>query len=170
MVIFPALETERLKLSLLTLEDSAAVYSHFADENVTRFMDISPCKDISEAEEIIRFHIEDTGCRWGIVSKSDGQFIGTCGFHCWMQGEQARAEIGFDLGKEHWGKGFMHEAMKPVIAFGFNDMGLALIEATVEQENERSIKLLEKLKFEREQELRDQLVYYYLGRERWVRS
>ncbi|EFM11989.1 GCN5-related N-acetyltransferase [Paenibacillus curdlanolyticus YK9] len=130
--------------------------------------DISPCKEISEAEEIIRFHVEDTGCRWGIISKSEEQFVGTCGFHCWVQGgEQSKAEIGFDLGKEHWGKGLMQEVLRPVIAFGFNHMGLDLIEATVDPENVRSIKLLERLAFQREHELRDQLIYYYLRRESW---
>jgi ribosomal-protein-alanine N-acetyltransferase len=51
--------------------------------------------------------------------------------------------------------------------FGFKYMGLDIIEATVEQENNRSINLLEKLNFEKEPELRDQLIYFYLSRERW---
>jgi len=130
-------------------------------------MDISPCKNTNDAEEIIRFHIEDSGCRWGIFSKINFQLIGTCGFHSWVQGVRPRAEIGFDLAKEHWGKGFMQEALNPVMEFGFKHMGLVIIEATVEQENDRSIKLLEKLKFEKEPELRDQLVYFFLSRERW---
>ncbi len=166
-LIFPEMETDRLKLAILTLDDTEAVFRHFSDENVTRFMDISPCKDRNEAEEIIRFHIEDTGCRWGIFSKSDAQFIGTCGFHCWVQGEQSRAEIGFDLAREYWGKGIMQEALKPVIDFGFKHMRLDIIEATVEQENDRSINLLRKLNFERETELRGPLIYYFLLRERW---
>lgn len=166
-LIFPEIETERLRLFILTLDDSDVIFKHFSDENVTRFIDISPCKDINEAEEIIRFHIEDTGCRWGIFSKVDSQFMGTCGFHCWIQGEQPRAEIGFDLAKEHWGKGFMQEALNPVMEFGFKHMALDIIEATVEQENKRSINLLGKLNFEKEPELKDQLIYFYLSRERW---
>ncbi|MBP1996257.1 GNAT family N-acetyltransferase [Paenibacillus eucommiae] len=165
--IFPEIATERLKLIILTLDHTDAVFKHFSDEDVTRFMDISPCKDKSEAEEIIRFHIEDTGCRWGIFSKSNTDFIGTCGFHCWIQGEQHRAEIGFDLAKEYWGKGIMQETLKPVIDFGFKHMSLDIIEATVEQENDRSINLLQKLNFEREPELRDQLIYFFLLREHW---
>ncbi|MGD0032297.1 GNAT family N-acetyltransferase [Paenibacillus illinoisensis] len=166
-IIFPQIETDRLKLAILTLDDTKAVFRHFSDENVTRFMDISPCKDIDEAEEIIKFHIDDTGCRWGIFSKSHAQLIGTCGFHCWFQGEKSRAEIGFDLARGYWGRGIMQEALKPVIDFGFNVMSLDFIEATVEQENEKSINLLRKLNFERETELRNQLIYYFLFRERW---
>jgi len=143
-LIFPEIETKRLRLSLLTLDDSDAIYKHFSDDSVTRFMDISPCKNINDAKEIIRFHIDDSGCRWGIYSKINFRLIGTCGFHSWVQGVRPRAEIGFDLAKEHWGKGFMQEALNPVMEFGFKHMGLVIIEANVEQENDRSIKLLEK--------------------------
>ncbi|MGO4694794.1 GNAT family N-acetyltransferase [Paenibacillus sp. 2TAB26] len=162
--VFPELETERLRLSILTLEDSEAIYKHFSDENVTRFMDINPCEDLNEAKEIIQYHIDDKGCRWGIFSKKDHRLVGTCGFHCWVQGEQPKAEIGFDLAKEYWGMGLMQEALLPVIAFGFEQMGLSMIEATVEQQNEKSIQLLNRLHFEKEAELRDELFYYYLNR------
>lgn len=60
----------------------------------------------------------------------------------------------------------MQEALKPVIDFGFKYMRLDIIEATVEQENDRSINLQRKLNFERETELRGQLIYYFLLRER----
>ncbi len=56
----------------------------------------------------------------------------------------------------------------PVIDFGFIQMNLEIIDATVEQENDRSIKLLQKLNFKSERELRDQLIYFYLQREHWV--
>ncbi|WP_418040622.1 GNAT family N-acetyltransferase [Paenibacillus xylanilyticus] len=166
-IIFPEIVTDRLKLVVLTLDDAESVFRHFSSEDVTRFMDISPCKDRDEAEDIIRFHLEDTGCRWGIFSKTDAKLIGTCGFHCWVQGEQPRAEIGFDLAREYWGRGLMQEALKPVIDFGFKEMSLDFIEATVEQDNKRSISLLRKLNFERETELRDQLIYFFLLREHW---
>lgn len=83
-MIFSDIVTDRLKLVVLTLD---------------------------ETEDIIRFHLEDTGCRWGIFSKTDAKLIGTCGFHCWVQGELARAEIGFDLAREYWGRGLMQEAL-----------------------------------------------------------
>lgn len=65
---YPSLETERLNLRILSFRDSDEVYKHFSDEEITRLMDIEPCKDIKEAEEIIRFHLLDSGCRWGLFS------------------------------------------------------------------------------------------------------
>ncbi len=61
----------------------------------------------------------------------------------------------------------MSEAMKAVIDFGFTKMGLTMIDATVEPDNERSISLLRILGFERESELQDNLLYYSLSRSRF---
>ncbi len=160
--VFPELETERLYIRVLKESDSATVFRHFADEEVTRYMDIPPCKDMAEASEIIRFHTEDSGCRWGLFDKASGQLAGTCGFHCWVTGTQARAEIGYDLSAAWWGRGFMTEAIKPIIRVGFEQMELELIEATADPANERSARLLERLGFQRREELVDGLVYYSL--------
>ena len=161
---FPALETERINLQILTLENSEEVLKHFSDINVTRFMDIEPCKDIKEAEEIINFHLDDSGCRWGLYNKNNNKFIGTIGFHYLRKSESFIAEIGFDLSKDYWGNGFMPEAIKEVMSFGFTQMGLDIIDATVEPANERSINLMRKLGFNEDIELRDNLVYFYLNK------
>lgn len=162
MTHYPQIETTRLLLRELTLLDRDSVFKHFSDPLVTQYMDIEPCKSLEEAEEIIQFHVGDSGCRYGLIDKVSGELIGTGGFHCWVQGEPSRAEIGFDLSSNYWGKGFMQEAMEELIKVGFDIMKLNYIEATVEQENLRSQKLLEKLKFQRHEELRDNLLYYTL--------
>ncbi|MFB9331108.1 GNAT family N-acetyltransferase [Paenibacillus aurantiacus] len=164
---FPALSTKRLRLSLLTLADAEAVMRHFGDERVTAFMDIPPCRSITEAEEIIRFHLEDTGCRWGLFNRLDGELVGTCGYHCWEERAPSHAEIGFDLSPAYWEQGLMLEALRPVLAVGFEGMGLAYIEATAEPANERSARLLAKLGFEEAEALRDGLRYFRLDRARW---
>ncbi|AWV33655.1 hypothetical protein MHH60_00850 [Paenibacillus sp. FSL H7-0716] len=40
-------------------------------------MDIEPCKDLVEAEEIIQYHLEDLGCRWGMFENAKNEFVGT---------------------------------------------------------------------------------------------
>lgn len=160
---YPTLETERLDLRILSLENSVEVFHHFSDEAVTKFMDIEPCKDIHEAEEIITYHLEDSGCRWGVFHKEDKRLIGTAGYHYLRKGEDCFiAEVGFDLASQYWGKGYMTESMNEVLYFGFGEMGLTKIDATVEQGNEKSIKLMEKLGFNRDLELKDNLIYFYL--------
>ncbi|MDG4658061.1 GNAT family N-acetyltransferase [Ectobacillus antri] len=164
------MKTNRLSLRLLTLEDAADVWQHFADPAVTEFMDIEPCKDIETAREIIRFHMMDSGCRYGIYNQI-GVFIGTCGFHYLRQSKHKHitAEIGFDLAKAYWGNGYMNEAVQALIQSGFTELGYHTIDATVEPGNSRSIRLLEKLGFERAEEMQEGLVYFQLKRDKWLK-
>jgi len=160
---YPEIETERLFVRELTLEDVEAVFSHFSIPEVTRFMDIEVCKDLKEAEEIISFHIDDSGCRYGLFSKENKELIGTCGFHCWStEDDETKAEIGFDLSPRYWGRGLMQEALKEIIQIGFELMKLDYIEATTEIENHQSQKLLKKMKFNQENGMKDNLLYFTL--------
>jgi ribosomal-protein-alanine N-acetyltransferase len=160
---FPPLETQRLFLRSLVLEDVDFVFRHFSDPAVTQYlMDQPPLTEYKGAEEIIRFYEEPEvrkRNRWGIVRKADNQLIGTCGYHNWHQ-RNLRAEIGFDLSPNCWGQGYMTEALRVVIPNGFACMGLNRIEALVYTSNTRSTKLLQKLGFQIEGTLRD---YYYLN-------
>lgn len=159
---YPYIETDRMIVRELTLEDLEAVYRHFSIPEVTRFMDIDGCKNLREAEEIIAFHIEDSGCRYGLFSKEENNLIGTCGFHCWItEDEESRAEIGFDLSPSYWGMGFMQEALNEMFHVGFKLMKLDYIEATTEIDNIQSQKLLKKMKFKQEG-LKDNLMYFIL--------
>ena len=144
---YPRFKTERLLIRELTQSDSAALCTHFSDDDVTRFMDIDSLISEAEAVNIINWHSKDSGCRWGLFDSVSGQLIGTCGYHCWEQGEFSKAEIGYDLSKRYWGKGLMQEAIRPILDFGFETMGLSMVEAEVEKENVRSITLLKKLGF-----------------------
>jgi ribosomal-protein-alanine N-acetyltransferase len=62
--------------------------------------------------------------------------------------------MGYDLEKEHWGKGIMSEAMKAVIDFGFEKMELNRIEVYVMPRNKRSVRMIKNLGFKREGLLR----------------
>ncbi|WP_442600743.1 GNAT family N-acetyltransferase [Paenibacillus sp. KN14-4R] len=162
-MIFPNIETERLFMRELTLDDVEAVYKHFSYPEVTRFMDIDVCKDLREAEEIIAFHIHDSGCRYGLFSKENNGLIGTCGFHCWStENQETKAEIGFDLSPDYWKRGLMQEALMKITRIGFDLMKLDYIEATTEVENVQSQRLLKRLGFTQESELKDNLIYFTL--------
>ena len=80
--------------------------------------------------------------------------IGTIGFHKWSRAH-LRAEIGYDLSPEHWGKGYMGEAARAATDRGFQKMGLHRIDARVYVENQPSIRLLQRLGFKQEGTLRD---------------
>ena len=124
---FPAIETERLILRQMTLEDTDFVFQHFSDPAVSRYlMDEPPVTEYAQAQEIIQFFLEPeekTYNRWLMVRKSDHRSIGTCGFHKWDK-RYFRAEIGYDLSPSFWGQGYMMEALRAVISNGFEQMRL----------------------------------------------
>ena len=161
-LFFPELETERLQLRQLTMDDLDFVYGHFSDPRVAEFLlDEPPISSIVQAREIIEFYQHPerkTWNRWGISLKSSGQLVGTCGFHKWNK-RDLHSEIGYDLHPDFWGQGFMTEAIRAVIRNGFETMELNRIAAIVYPQNQRSLQLLHKLGFQTEGLFRD---YHHL--------
>jgi len=96
---------------------------------------------------------ENTGIRWGITLKEENKVIGSCGF-LEMVDQHHRSDIGFELSKQHWGKGLASEALEAVVTYGFKEMNLQRIQALIEPPNIPSQKLVEKHGFVKEGLLR----------------
>jgi ribosomal-protein-alanine N-acetyltransferase len=69
--------------------------------------------------------------------------VGACGLVNW-EAEHARAEVGFVLSREYWGRGLMSEAVRAILRFGFERMNLNRIEARCIAENAASARVMEK--------------------------
>ncbi len=161
-MFFPDLSTDRLLLRGIQESDSTFLFRHLGDGDVCRYLfDAEPYTTIDEAEELVRLFIDPEGRtlnRWIIVEKASGEPIGTCGFSLWDR-ENNRAEIGYDLGSAHWGRGYMTEALTAALASGFDNMSLNRVEAIIALENVASFRLVEKLGFQREAVLRDRHLF-----------
>jgi len=159
------IETERLVLRPLTLQDSEAVCRIFSNPEVTRFLEITPLEVAAEGQALIEYfnamYDRGSGVRWGIESRQDGTLIGTCGFHS-AELRHLMAEIGYDLAREHWGKGLVPEAARAVLRHGFERMGLNRVQAHVLPEATPSARVLQKLGFQHEGVLRES--GYWKGR------
>lgn len=93
---------------------------------------------------------------WKIFLKETDQPIGTVGFIRW--GREARiGEIGFILMNIYTGRGYMTEACRAVLAFGFEGMGLETIEAKSLPNNGASIRVLEKVGMSKERRVQARL-------------
>ena len=86
---------------------------------------------------------------WGIALKESNQLIGTCGFNHWNKTHN-RGEISYDLNRNYWSRGIMTEAVKEISKFGLEEMNMQRIQATIAVDNVASIKMIEKVGFERE--------------------
>jgi len=159
--IFPQLETPRLMLREITLDDAAEVFRIYSDPQVMRYWGSAPLRSIDEArrkiEDITAAFRDKDGIRWGITRKGSNRLIGSCG-HWRLMKAHFRSEIGYELAPEYWGQGIMTEALGAIIRFGFEAMGLHSIEAQIDPANLASRKVLEKLGFVQEGYLRENYV------------
>lgn len=143
---FPVITTPRLLLRKTTTEDVNELYYLRSSEVVMKDIDRPRPKskeDILQLIEKIQNMIANNeGIEWAITLTGDPTFIGTISFHR-LTKEHYRAEVGYLLHPAHHRKGIMSEALKAVVAYGFNTMGLHSIEAQVTPGNTASEKLLE---------------------------
>ncbi|HPD98374.1 MAG TPA: GNAT family N-acetyltransferase [Synergistales bacterium] len=148
--LFPVITTKRLVLRQLSRDDAPMLHNIWSDPVVLEFMVLDPFETLEEAIAMIELldglYETGTGVRWTVTLASDGTVMGTCGYHNWAK-EHFRAETGYELGKDFWGKGYMKEAMSAILEFGFKEMDLNRVEALVTDGNERSLSLLKSLGF-----------------------
>ena len=145
----PKVETERLVLREISHDDTAAIFRNFSDPDVANWFFEKPHSTMEQTIKVIDHFIhkfkQGEGLTWAITLKEDGQVIGTCGYENIEIGN--RGEIGFDLAKAYWGKGFMSESLAAVIDFGFSVLNFSNVEAHTNSNNVRAKRLLEKLGF-----------------------
>lgn len=164
---FPVLETERLVLREITLDDAEFWMRNFSDPDVVELTAYEPPADLETARsEIAQFcirpFVERTGIRWGVTFRGSHDLIGTLGYHQWVREGAHRARMGYELLREHRRKGIMTEAMRAAVAYGFDRMGLHRIEVLIDPVNAPSIRLVEGLGFHRDGTLRENT--YFRGR------
>lgn len=152
---FPVLKIDDFILRELAEDDLEAISHIWGSPSVTEKMSSGPLtpEDSVQMLYVLRSLWEnDAGIRWGV--ERGGVLIGTCGFHNVNRGAR-RGELGYELGYEHWGRGFMRKALRPVLDYGFNIMRFERIEAFLNVDNDRSSGLLKKLGFKLDGALRD---------------
>jgi len=149
---FGIIETERLLLRTLDLIDKNAFFGYRSMPEVYKYQAWRP-KDTAEIEEFIiknlavRLNEKDTWLQLA-VCLPDGPLIGDIGVHFLGDGQQV--EIGYTLSPEYQGRGYAAEAVRAVIAYLFSELGKHRVSASVDPENTKSVKLLEKLGFRKE--------------------
>jgi len=105
--------------------------------------------------------------RWAIVPDGQIEAVGTTGFNVFSAND-LRAELGYGLAKDSWGKGLMTAATEACIGYAFEVLGLNRIEAHVLDDNERSLRVLSKLGFRGEGLLREYEMVRGELRDFWV--
>lgn len=128
----PALEAPRVRLRWLTERDVDALFAIFSDEVMMRYWSTTAMKQRSEAEEL----------------------LGTCTLFN-IHRANMRAEVGYCLGSAHWRQDYMGEALAALIDFAFATLAQRRLEADVDPKNPSSLRILDRMGFQREGLLRE---------------
>ncbi len=157
----PTLTSSRLQLRWLGEDDLADLFAIFSDPQVMRYWSSKAWKDeaagIALVEDVRRSFEVGTLYQWGVARRNDDAVIGTCTLSN-VDTQNRRAEIGFILRRDHWGQGYMREATSTLLRFSFEQLALHRVEADVDPRNQPSIRLIERLGFQREGYLRERWI------------
>lgn len=163
----PRLTGGRVVLRPIDEADAPSILSIFGDPEVVRYWSRPPLPDLAAANTFLDEMQEDffrrRGFHWGIAEAAPdpsqagplqaGRLIGTCKLGA-LSFRHRRAEVGFLLRRDRWGQGLAADALAVLFGFCFGRLGLHRLEADVDPENAPSLRLLEKLGFQREGRLR----------------
>lgn len=153
-------ETEKLILRRITKKDAEDMYEYAKNPEVSKFLTWSPHESLFYTKGYIKFlqkkYRSGEYHDWGIEFKENSKFIGTCGFST-FDPDNLKAEIGYVLNPDYHGMGIATEAVKAVIEYSFDNLGLHRLEARTVEENTASEKVLEKCGFTLEGTFKDEL-------------
>jgi RimJ/RimL family protein N-acetyltransferase len=178
----PTINASRVSLRWISAADTDAFYAVYSNPEVMRYWSTPPLVDRASAAKLIDEIHESWQRRailkWGIARRGDDLLIGSVTLFN-LDFTHRRAEIGYALGRDHWGQGYMNEALMAVLGYAFNVLEFRRLEADVDPRNAASIKTLERLGFQREGYLRERWEvsgeiqdanYYGLLRREWIGS
>jgi ribosomal-protein-alanine N-acetyltransferase len=179
-----SITTERLLLRRFSEDDAQEVFELAKDPDVGPRAGWNPHENIEETLTVLRNIIMPSDA-FAITLKDSGKVIGDIAIEEDRYRPDADSgELGYWLGKEYWGKGYMTEAARAVIDYAFGEKGLSMLGICTSPVNSRSQRVIEKCGFVYEGTirrtykiydgtLRDSRVYsmtkeeYELLREKW---
>ena len=139
-----------VSLGVILREDLGQVWLWYNDRKVRRYLsfpgEIFFYEDELEWYEALRREKKNEKV-FAIVENSSRSFVGLVGIHK-IDPHNGHAELGYFLGREHWGYGYASEAVKLALQYAFEWLNLRKVYAHVFGTNGASIKVLEKNGFQ----------------------
>jgi [ribosomal protein S5]-alanine N-acetyltransferase len=140
------LTSGRLVLREFVREDFDGVHLYASDPEVVKFMPWGP-NTRAETRRFIERNIQAQVVKprtsYELAITMDGELIGGCGLTIHSLSDK-RAEIGYCLRRDMWGKGIATEVAGLLIRFGFSELGMHRIRALCDTMNHGSYRVMEK--------------------------
>ena len=133
------LQTKRLILRHLTLEDLDELFALYQDPEIRRYFP-EGVLNYKDTKEELEWHMNghprhpELGL-WATIHKETGQFIGRCGLLPWEIDGKLEIEIAYLLDKHFWHQGLATEAAKGIMEYGFQELHLSRLICLIDPEN-----------------------------------
>lgn len=154
---FPTISNNEILLRQIEISDINALVE-------ISFYDAVQAKTLQQAIEmqakINQDYINGNTIHWGIADNLTNNVVGTCGYYRGLN--KGEGELGCVLLPQYRGRGYMTAAMQLAIEFGLTHIGLKRIWAITTKQNEKAIRLIEKLNFINVADLSDNEIEYEL--------
>ena len=140
----PVLETERLILRPISVDDLDAVFKWAGDSRVNKFLIYPLYKNSEDGREwITHLYEKEKNIDYGFVYKETGKLIGSGGIY--YHEDTDTWNIGYNLAFDFWKKGLTVEAMEKIIEYVRNKFEVKVIEGEFCVDNYGSRRVMEKL-------------------------
>lgn len=167
----PTLATERLILRPFVVEDVAEVTQLVSDRRIAdTTLNIPHPYDEATAEAWIGTHADvaerDEGLTLAVTEKATGAIVGAVGLT--ISRAHRRAELGYWVAVEAWGRGYATEASRAMLDYAFGPLDLSRVVAHCLTRNAASWRVMEKLGMQREGRLRAHVVKWDVPEDIWL--
>ncbi len=145
----PVMETKRLVLRPVCMDDAQDLFAYAGNPNVARFVTWDTHQTIEDSKLYLRRAIAGyhkyAVTPLAITVRGEDKMLGTVG--TWQCGDvsQRCMELGYALAESHWGKGIVAEASVAVCDYIFKNYFIERIQARCITENKASAKVMEKI-------------------------
>jgi len=139
------IQTDRLCLRRALVEDAAAIFATYGrDLQVTKYLAWKPTGKVEDTRAHLRASVlaweEGRAFQWVILKKKDRRLLGAVGARV----DGHKLELGYVLAKKFWGKGYMTEAVKAIVAWALTEKDVYRVWAVCDIDNPASARVMEK--------------------------
>jgi len=143
------LETQRLLLRHLTLDDLDELYALYSDPEIREYFP-DGVLSLEETREELEWHMHGHPDNnklglWATIHKETGKFIGRCGLLPWEIEGRLEVEIAYLLDKNFWHQGLATEAASGILRYAFQTLNLSRLICLIDPENVPSQKVAERI-------------------------
>ena len=144
------LTSERLILRPIEPADADDFFDFYRRPDAMRYMDTPPHKSLAETQKLVDYKYNGPSTTWALRTVADGPALGFVEH----VGNIGVPGMGYMLHPDHWGNGYMSEAVRAALDYGFDAMGVDRVELWIAEPNTASLRLAERVGFRRRGRLR----------------